>query len=458
MSTRETLGTVVAFAARFCFACVLFLSPLAYRTTLLERRIGTIYSSYTDFFIYPHDYFLGACLGLGALTLILQKRGLQRGPWYLTFPLLLIVALSWLGVITGIDPALVAYHALRVTLFFGLYLFLVNLNPAPLWIALPLALGVLREGTIALAQFQTQASLGLQAWGELVLDPQETGTSIVRDGALRILRVYGLSDHPNLLGGFFTFALILILGYYFAAAHTRARYLFLVPLALGSAALVLTFSRAASLATLVGFVFLGACVLWQKTQRATRWKNAVLVGSVMLVATAIPTVANLNLLAQRSGTSETASENSGEIRSLTEREVLIESATRIFYKRAVFGVGNGALPLAMFLLDPEFDTTYYYQPAHIVLLTVATELGLFGAAAWLIAMVAPWIVLYARRNELQTNAWLAAVAATLLALTLIGFFDYYTWLLPHGRIWQWTTLGLMGALLNNAASPFKRTN
>ena len=66
----------------------------------------------------------------------------------------------------------------------------------------------------------------------------------------------GLTDHPEPLGGFFAFALIVILGYYFASAHTRARYFLLAPLAIGSTALVLSYSRSAALAFMAGAVIL----------------------------------------------------------------------------------------------------------------------------------------------------------------------------------------------------------
>jgi len=199
---RETFGKFIGCAAQFCFACVLFLSPLAYCREALERRNPFIYSSYTDFFLYPHDFFLVACLLLGVSAILIQKRAFQRGPSYLTLPLSLLIGFSWLGVVTGIDSQLVAYYSLRLSLFFGLYLFLVNFNPAPLWVALPLALGVVRESIVAVLQFQTQTSVGLHAWGELDLNPLLDGTSIVRDGALRVLRARGLAEHPNLLGGF----------------------------------------------------------------------------------------------------------------------------------------------------------------------------------------------------------------------------------------------------------------
>lgn len=446
-SGRELAGRCCALAAQFCLACVLFLSPLAYRELWLARPVGTVFSGYTDFFIYPYDYFLAGFFVLGTVTMFLKKRAPCAGPWYLTLPLLLIVGLSWLGVVTGIEAPLVAYQALRLTNFFGLYWLLINLNPAPVWIAVPLALGVLRESVVAIAQFQTQSAVGLHAWGELVLNPQADGTSIVRDGTLRVLRAYGLSDHPNLLGGFFAFALILILGYYFVIAHTRARYLLLAPLALGSVALVLTFSRAASLAALTGVLFLGACALWDKQARGARWRVALPAAFVMLLAVMVPIAANSNLVVQRSGAGNVLYENSGEIRSLTEREILNESAARIFARRPLFGVGAGALSVAEYRLDAQFDTRYFYQPAHIGALVVAVELGIGGAVAWLWLTVAPWFAFYARRVQLRENVWVAAVAAAFLALTLIGLFDYYLWLLPQGRIWQWTAFGLVGACL-----------
>lgn len=450
-AARRVLGDGATFAALVCFAGVLFVSPLAYRTALAVRRTGSIYEAYTDFFVYPYDYFLIGCLLFGLLALLLDWRAPRCGPWFMTLPLTVILTLSWLGVATGIDAALVAYQSLRLTLFFGLYLFLVNFRPAPLWVAAPLALGVARESVIALRQFQIQTSVGAFAWGELSLNPQVDGVSIVRDGALRILRAYGLAEHPNLLGGFFTFALILILGYYFTAAHIRARYLLLVPVALGSAALILTFSRAAFLATLAGVCFLGACWLAARATRAARWRQALPVIGVLVIGAIIPLASQWHLVAQRAGIDIPTRKNSGEIRSLVERDVLVASAWRVFLQRPILGVGNGALPLAMYRLDAEFDTAYFYQPAHIVLLEIATELGGLGAAAWAFVIIAPWLALYQRRAVLQKKVWLAATAATLLALTLLGFFDYYPWLLPHGRIWQWTAFGLVAGCFEGDA-------
>lgn len=452
---RNRLGSLLEFLTRTSFALVLFLSPFNYREVWLERRVANIYSSYTDFFYYPADRFIGAALLLGILTLLVKGNSFRRGPWYLTFPLVMLVVLSWIGVLTGIDSRLTAYHSLRLSLMLGLYFLLINVVMPPLWVALPLAASLIVQSVVALQQFSLQHSVGLVGWQELVLNPQDTGTSIVRDGALRVLRAYGLTDHPNLLGGFLAFALILILGYYFAAAHNRARYFLLVPLGLSSVVLVLTFSRASALAAAVGIALLiFAIVQGLRETESPRLSQRLAVLAALIVmgiAVAVPVVTHLNLIAQRTGQEDSFSENSGEARSFDEREALIQSATRIFYKHAVTGVGNGALPLAMFQLDPEFDTRYFYQPVHLVLLEVAAELGIFGGISWLWLMIVPWIVLYMRRRELFRSPWLAAVCGALLALFVISFFDYYPWLLPQGRIWQWTAWGLLAQLLTRAS-------
>ncbi len=270
----------------------------------------------------------------------------------------------------------------------------------------------------------------------------------MRDGTLRVLRVYGLTDHPNLLGGFFAFALILILGYYFSIAHNRNRYFILLVIALGSAALVLTFSRAAWLALAAGLFVFGIFLFWQRATRAVRFAPALAAGLVLLIAVLVPAFLNRNLIAQRTGQEDSFSENSGEVRSFDERDALVDSATRLFVNHISLGVGNAALPEASYWFDSQFDKRYAYQPVHVVLFEVTTELGIFGGVLWLWLMLAPWIAILQNRNAVSASPWFAAVAAALLVLTIIGFFDYYPWLLPPGRIWQWCVLGLLAGLLS----------
>lgn len=444
---RKQTPIGVLFAANLSFAAMLFVSPLRVYWSDTERRIGTVFSGYTDFFFFPGDFLILLTLVLWGLSFTTEPRRINRGPWYLTFALVALVALSWISTITSVDPSLAIYNSVRFTMLLGLYFFLVNQNLKSAWVAIPLACGILLQGSVALFQFAKQRSLGLEKLGELVLNPQDDGASIVRLGEARILRAYGLTDHPNLLGGFLAFALILILGYYLIAARQRARYFLLVPLALGGLGLFLSFSRSAGIAFAIGIAFLGVALLWNPQGREERFRLAFPAGLVLGLALLLPALGNQSLLAQRIGQGNSFEENSGENRSLLERDELIASANRIFYTHPLLGVGNGTLPVAMYRLDKEFPTQYFFQPPHFVLLNAATELGIPGGLIWLWLMVLPWFGIWIKRSELVQFIWFATVAASLLVITIVGLFDYYPWLLAPGRIWQWSAWGLVGGIL-----------
>jgi hypothetical protein len=86
------------------------------------------------------------------------------------------------------------------------------------------------------------------------------------------------------------------------------------------------------------------------------------------------------------------------------------------------------------------------------LLDVAAEIGIFGALSYLIIMVGPWLALWRKRRRLTFSAALIGVSGALLAVTLVGFFDYYTWLITPGRLWQWLIWGLWGAVYQSSLS------
>ncbi|MCK4898939.1 MAG: hypothetical protein KAS38_09185, partial [Anaerolineales bacterium] len=85
---------------------------------------------------------------------------------------------------------------------------------------------------------------------------------------------------------------------------------------------------------------------------------------------------------------------------------------------------------------------YDYQPPHFALLEVAAETGIFGALFYFLAMVAPWLAVWLNRDRLDLTPSFLGTSAVLAAITIVGFFDYYTWLLAPGRIWQWLIWGL----------------
>ncbi len=443
---REQLGAILITVAHITFVELLFVSPQRTAWIVIPHPVANVFGLYTDLRLYIGDVFLFLTLALWFFSLLASPRPLRFGPWFLTWPIAGLVALSWLGILTGIDPFLTGYNSLRFTLLFGLYLFLVNENIPPEWVAGLVALGVVYETGIAVAQFVAQHSLGLYQLGELALDPSQDGTSIVRLGDLRVLRAYGLTEHPNILGGFLAFGLVLLLGYYLsvsASDRSRRRYIWLLPLAFGAVGLLLTFSRAAALGFLAGAALLGLVLLAHAPARTRYLRDLVIAGAFVLAVLALPAFAAQPLLAQRTGQNASFDDNSGEQRSLAERGALLASTERIFFRNALFGVGNGTLPVAMAQEDDQFDTQYAYQPGHLVLADVAAELGVLGGTLWVWLLVVPWLALAFKWRTVVTSPWLLAAAAALLVITVIGFFDYYPWLLESGRLWQWSAWGLL---------------
>src|SRR5207302_9516170 len=91
-----------------------------------------------------------------------------------------------------------------------------------------------------------------------------------------------------------------------------------------------------------------------------------------------------------------------------------------------------------------------YQPAHIVVLDVAAETGVGGALLYSILLLAPWLALWRDRACLEWSPALIGASALLLALGLVGLFDYYLWLLAPGRLWQWLAWGLWAVAYQSA--------
>jgi len=87
-------------------------------------------------------------------------------------------------------------------------------------------------------------------------------------------------------------------------------------------------------------------------------------------------------------------------------------------------------------------------------LDAAVETGILGAAFYLALLLAPWFAFYLNRR-MKFRPDLIATTGVLLSLTIVGFFDYYTWLLAPGRIWQWLAWALWARFYADARANAK---
>jgi hypothetical protein len=175
------------------------------------------------------------------------------------------------------------------------------------------------------------------------------------------------------------------------------------------------------------------------------WVVACVVATLLVLPFLVPYApylgARANPTAQQAGSTEE--------RALSERQALAKNTNEIFVENPVVGVGVGALPTAMYHAYPDFR--YHYSPAHVVLLVVAAEVGIFGALAYAVLMIAPWLLARWRRHHLTAEE--IGLLGALLAVSVIGLFDYYTWSLTSGRIWFWLVLALWLVAYRRASEP-----
>jgi hypothetical protein len=277
--------------------------------------------------------------------------------------------------------------------------------------------GLTFQASIGLAQVVKQGPLGLP--GELALEASLPGASILAVGGGRWLRAYGLTFHPNVLGGFLAAGLLSSLP---LLNRREVRCLWWV-LELG---LLFSFSRSAWLAT--GLV-LPPLAFWLARHRPALRRPLI---TTLVVAGLIALLVGALLAGQMTSRLRPGS-TATESRSLIERGRLIAFALKLIARQPLTGVGAGNFALAP-------GNPALRQPVHNVPLLLAAEVGLAGAGLWFWLWLAPGLALNRRQNS--SLPWSVVLAAVWFAWGIIGLWDGYPWAYDFGRLFSATLLGL----------------
>jgi hypothetical protein len=441
---RVRLARWLALAARLSFAMLVLVMPFRARADPLPHPPSSVPAVLGDLVIYALDVLLVATLALWLAARALDRRPLEPGPRALRLPVLALLGLAWLTIPFGVESGLSVVGAIRLTLGALLALYVVNEVDGLDSIAVPLGLMLTIQAGAALGQATTGGPVGLQLLGELDLDPGVAGTSVVTttDGT-RVLRAYGLSPHPNILGGFLACGLVLLMGV--LTVSRTARLVQAAVVVLAAAALLATFSRGAWLGGLAGLVVGLAILLWRVSgPRATRW---LATGALALAVFVAAGWLARDAVGSRAGLAPAAIAT--EDRSIDERLEQIRLGWRVVLERPLTGAGASALPMAMRDLEPDFPYAFYAP--HLVPLAVAGELGIAGGLAYLWLLAAPWALLAGRRG--RWTAELAGASAGLAALTVVSLFDDYPWVGGPGRTLGWLVVGLWALAWTRAPGP-----
>ncbi len=427
------------FFSKIFFALTIIFIPFRWRLDLWFRPMPPLYTDYTNFQLYLTDITIIYLLAFWLASIIIQPRKIQIGNPIVFICLLGLTIAGMLSTWGSVDYILSRYHVARFILLLLLYLYIINELQSPLWVIVPIAFQIIIQTPVALGQSFAQSSLGLHILGEHLLDPQILGMSVIPIDEIRFLRAYGLSDHPNILGGSIAFSLVVLFAIVLYGKNRSpvfASTLFLISFP----ALILTFSRSAWLSLSMATLFMAVC-----EAVAQRWdsvKRASVLGVLSLLVI-------LPILFQYTAIFEKRV-NAGDISSdgpMSERMYLLERGNDLFVEHSAIGVGLGATPLA---LERRFENfPINYQPPHYVPLLAALETGALGGTFYLILFFMPFISFIANWKTYIHKPYLMASLALLLALSLVSLFDYYTWYVT-GRVWQWLAWGMFSLALTKA--------
>lgn len=297
------------------------------------------------------------------------------------------------------------------------------LPPAGMARVLLISLGV--QSVVGVWQFAIQHYVGLTDLGELPVTLNYPNVSVIVVGAQPIIRAYGLSGHPNVLGGFAVVALTIGTGWLWQAAG-RGRQLGVSVWLLGLLVLSLTFSRSAWLGGLIGF---GA---WARSRPPLMHKpigRGLIIGVSMAVAWLMVFGP---LLLQRLDVIDHPTERV----SIDERLRQVTQALTQIRTRPLIGAGEGNFNVIG--VDG--------QPArvHNVPLLIAADLGLPGLGFWLIGVGGVFAAWLDRLRRSPHSIWAAVFGVALSAMLVIAQFDYYWWTSSQGvYVWAVVTGWLM---------------
>lgn len=275
-----------------------------------------------------------------------------------TFPWILLIALTLVGVALGPWRALAGIEAVRMGKVLLLFVYLTNNLRTPAdfrYFLLAVAGGCVFESFIALLQYFFDFKLGVGLPEAALLDQKIGGRVFSRVGALL--------GHPNLFSGYLAMVLPVSLALLFAPLRWSARAFCACVLVISAVALVLTLSRNGWVATSAGFlIVLVATLLHPRIRERT---NVLRIGVVVAGAGILllmgPVILNRFFQSDPAALEARYEMNRNALRMVAEKPVLgfgnntyayvmmahpdLRPGRRSLYQEAVYGDPRAAPPI-----------------------------------------------------------------------------------------------------------------
>lgn len=412
-------------------ALFVLLLPLSTFWPLNESVSPQIIPIYGSYGLYLTDFPMLLLLITGALSAWQHRKEprlkIQSTTKLVALALILIPVLGLVTAAWAINPQLAIYTAIRWTLAVGVFAAWQNTGINHDRLINFFLIGLAIQAVIGIGQVIMKSPLGLP--GEMALSIDRPRAAVLWLEGTAWLRGYGLTFHPNVLGGFLTVGLIL--GLLWVNTWTGRILWWLM-----AAGLVVSFSRSAWLAAaLIGIPLLVWLFLKQPEMRrhllitlgAAAGMGLVVGGFLMT-----PILSRLDIFSSFS-----------EYTSISGRGELINLALQSIRQHPFIGIGAGNFPLLALnanTLDPAHSV-------HHVPLLLASEIGAVGAVLWYGMWLAP--ILPAGKASGLINVHLVVVSSAWLAIGFVSLWDSYPWSLEVGRLLSVTLLAWSSRLRND---------
>ncbi|HAT74254.1 MAG: hypothetical protein US30_C0012G0051 [Candidatus Moranbacteria bacterium GW2011_GWF2_36_839] len=454
---------------------------LSIRKVLFHFPIKENFNEYSGIYIYLSDIFLILtfifwfisilCNNLLSLSRIRLWITRVLHNLYIILPLFLVF-LSFLSILWSGNKSIAIFRSIKLLEFYLLYIYIIfrivprgtiftSPNPSPYKgeggsehslplhnqnvprgtlnnLFLIIILSGLIQAIIGIIQFFLQKSIGLLWLRESLISPDILGVAKIVLNGETYIRAYGLMPHPNVLGGFLLFSIIITL-LYNKLFHVeqfkilqieksnqditdnvprgtlseenihsisncstwnnwkiRNNWSFRLTIAVQILALILTFSKSAIIGLLITLIFI--IVPRPPAGEADRTKytspnpspykgEGGSEDSTSTQVQIVPrgTIQHLKLIVLSGFIILTSvfiiikpNINSLFLNSLNERLFYLNVPRGTFESDPVFGLGAGQSALSMQKYFPQKLEFWQYQPVHNVFLLIFSELGLIG--------------------------------------------------------------------------------
>ena len=506
---------------------------LSIRKVIKFYPINGQFNEYTGIYLYLSDIFLILALVFWGISILQNKNDIlsiyrkifSGNKFLIIIPLLLVI---WSFISSGwADNKIIAlFRSIKLLEFYLLYVYLIfrivpygtissygasvkHLTPT---------LSSLRRGgilinafritifmglfqaIIGIWQFVLQHSLELFWLKESLILPSMSGVAKIILNGEKYIRAYGLFPHPNILGGFLLFSIIITWTYWklikiplnppftkgengivphgtirilspFVKGRVGEGFLWTI-LVIQILALLLTFSKSAILGLFIALLYL---YVSRGTSRISSpfVKGRIKEGFLFHMKHYWKQIAIVILIAFIGLNWLKMDWNTFFAKSWIERETYLIASFKEINDNPVTGVGMGQFVLVMGRYVPHgtYLENWQFQPVHNVFLLILSELGIIGLGlfiwwTWKLLKLSPFLkgrikggFLYSNStqksplNPLFINGEKQSVPRGTLLLTiilksvLIGFifimfFDHYFWDIQQGEVLLFLTFGL----------------